>query len=837
MVFLYLCKGTLCKYIAKQLDKMKICGKAVAVLLFFVALSPAAAQNGTGVPIDPLYRTGQLPNGFTYYIRENHFPAGDTHVVLVQKPGGPAVYHQVWETPSGAPEGIDALTEFLKEQLITNPGQYRPHLQGIIIIGTLNADSVEARIRSRLGALPASVDVLQAQELTPSIGKAMEAKMFTAKPLPAQWPEGYPTVRLTYRFPSLSKEQRQGSGYYAMDFMRFALLYTAGHHFPFPMQVQANGEMVWQLQAPEDRLAPRFYQLAQACVRLASDGITPEALEEAKTAYLQQLDLDNRAAAHRTHTYYIEACTGNFIDGIPLPSAQWRYRFVSQLLPFITTQHQNRFIRGVMGSTPPVPSVEYPATAADSLIYPRMQANPEALRETRALLAARVEKLMFPLDETLLDDLTANILDIDLQLQLDSLGRHRVVKKLTADSLQKLYRKALSSRLPAPPQALSGAVVAAMERGTIERGFRTKMEGVTLWQLSGGSFVYLWPDSLNCGQVYFAAVERNPQAVGSLLVQEPFSPLENSPLEWKLAPEGYLLQGSTTPAGLRDFVAQASAQIRRLTTLPQVAGGLEKQRQHSRAAARGLSRSVLLDTLGRLVFESPDVQTSSYPRAFDYVFTGDICTDSLQLYIEEYLASLPAEAPLFAPAEFPADGMRRGNYQKEILFPNLAQENKYALVYTGVCPYTQEQYVLLQLLQQLVYDASGGAVRVEAVLDPDPIGHYLLYIGYAVNQADAAYNCHYIEQILVDLTAYGPTASQLQKARHTLRVRHKEQLTDARFHRDVLRQYARTGRDFLTRYLEVLQRQETATVRDFVRQIMEYGNSVRVTLDGATKSY
>jgi len=46
--------------------------------------------------------------------------------------------------------------------------------------------------------------------------------------------------------------------------------------------------------------------------------------------------------------------------------------------------------------------------------------------------------------------------------------------------------------------------------------------------------------------------------------------------------------------------------------------------------------------------------------------------------------------------------------------------------------------------------------------------------------------------------------------------------------------YSRSGRDFVTGYAGTLQHTDIAMVRDFVRQIMEYGNTSRVVLSGAT---
>lgn len=57
------------------------------MLLFLLAVLPAAAQYNSEIPTDPDVRIGTLPNGFTYYIRKNVEPKGRAIFYLVSKAG------------------------------------------------------------------------------------------------------------------------------------------------------------------------------------------------------------------------------------------------------------------------------------------------------------------------------------------------------------------------------------------------------------------------------------------------------------------------------------------------------------------------------------------------------------------------------------------------------------------------------------------------------------------------------------------------------------------------------------------------------------------------------
>jgi hypothetical protein len=91
-----------------------------------------------------------------------------------------------------------------------------------------------------------------------------------------------------------------------------------------------------------------------------------------------------------------------------------------------------------------------------------------------------------------------------------------------------------------------------------------------------------------------------------------------------------------------------------------------------------------------------------------------------------------------------------------------------------------------------------------------------------------------LEQTLANLAAFGPTQQSLEKAKHALLASYKENMFNAAWHARMLVLYSCSNRDFVTGYEITLQQTDRAMVRDFVRQIMEFGNSATVVLSGAT---
>lgn len=819
---------------------MKLRSLLILILYAMQIAVSASAATAEVVPYDSRFRTGRLPNGITYYIQTNDLPRGQMHFQMVQKPDREPFFRRILTPPSSVEEGVAMLVRALQEQRVTSPGKYRPHLLGLILVGPFHADTALAVISRELALLPASVDVMQAQEVPQGIDSTLAARVFSAKPLPPLFQDGYPRIEISFPIPVLPKEMRSGGGYYVMDFMRRVMEYAAAQPLDYPSCVYSGKDFIWATQPHPDSLTGSFRELARQCVQLARYGITEQVLSQARESYLKQEEWRYRNRNTLTNDYYVQECICHFFDGISLSTPDWRYRFVNEMSAYITTDHVNRFIKGVLFSSPPEITLYKAANATDSLMQP-VSFQPGELLEERDRLMGELSCMLFPFEDTLLTELTARILDIDLRLQLDSLERSQMIPVVTPDSLGHLFRQvwhdpgqtSCQASGQAFPEHKSSRYAGLPDRGKVERQMNTAHSGVFVWQLSGGSLLYVRPDTLLRGKVCFAAVERDPAFFMPFVPREVFRK-GSGPLLWKPTTQGLLLYNTTTPDSLRSFIEGAARQTGWLVLDSTAVKNLWHEREKQTLTARDLSRNILLDTLKSLLYDKETAESPHSPRGFDFVCTGDVCPDSLLAVAEEFLAGIP-NRDIRARGPLPqGEGIRRGLHDQTISFPNPASESKTARLYSGPCPYTLEQYVLLQMLERLVLQATDHAASVQSSLEYYPRGHYFLYIGFSSYAPDFAYNEHRLEQILANLAAYGPSADQLEQARHSLLMEYQAQLANPLFHCRMLVSYSRSGRDFITGYAGTLQQTDTAMLRDFVRQIMEYGNAARVVLSGAT---
>ncbi|HHV40053.1 MAG: hypothetical protein RBR62_04065 [Bacteroidales bacterium] len=806
----------------------------VALAFLIVGANCCPAQGATVVSQDSRFRTGRLPNGLMYYIQENDLPVGQMHFALVQKPIRKPFYEEVLNTSDlvGVNDGIVALERTLKELLIMSPGTYRPHLTGVFLTGTFQADSAEAFLQRRLGTLPPTVEVMRAQEIPQGTDSAFITKSFLAKPLPPDLQKGYPQVAIAFPLPPLPREMRAESEFFVMDFLKFVMKYAATQPLKHPIQVRAETHMVWEAHVHPDSLTATFHTMSAECLRLARNGVSQEVFDAARKQYLRDEWYRFEKSKVRTNRQFAREYVRHFFDGMPAAEAAWRYGFVSRMVPYVTLRHVNQYVKGVLLASEPNFTFSPAMDAADSLVTP-VKYLPSFLQEERARLEEELTGISFPFEEALLMELSEQILDIDLRLQLDSLERSRVVPVIDADSLEQLY--GTLKNIPQGPftPSVKADVLSEVRAGEIVHTALEAHRGVTVWELSGGSHFYVRPDTLQPGTVCFMAKEKAPEVCVPFVPQDIFHK-SAGPLLWKQTTQGLLLFGNTTTDSLQTFLQQAAVQIENILENPSYIQSMQQEREKYIQAGRNLSRNILLDSLRAMLFENRLASCASAPKGFDFICTGDIPIDSLEQWVQSFLGGMPAPVA-FSLEDAPEEvGMRKGMYEQTISFPNPAQESKAVQVYSGPCPYTLEQYVLLQVLEKLVQQGTDGAVYVQTVLEYYPRGHYILYTGFSSDARDLAYNRHRLEQTLANLAAFGPTQQSLEKAKHALLASYKENMFNAAWHARMLVLYSCSNRDFVTGYENTLQQTDRAMVRDFVRQIMEFGNSATVVLSGAT---
>lgn len=801
----------------------------LAIFVPFLGMS----QGVKPLPVDARIKTGTLPNGFTYYIRANNMPKGQTHYLLVQKPVKEPFFHCVADTANSYKDGLAQMYRALREQRVYTPNKYRPHLQGVFVVGDVVPDSVEVWLKKQWADLPASVDVLQAQEVPTDPGNRVAGKVFSSKPLPPVLQDGFSTVRMGYPLPLLSRDQRASAEYFVMQFFRYVVQYALRQEVPQATTYYSGDSLFVEMKSSPESTGTTFFDLVRQATPVIRKGISPAQLAQAKTLFLAEAGWEFQNSTVYSNAVHIDNCIQHFLTGMPLPSATWQYQFYTRMIPFVSLQHVNQYVQGTLTYHTPRMEVRQPAVQADSLCVENT-VDQQTLQLERDRVAARLNQLLFPFDESEFMELTIQLTNIDLRLYLDSLVHATVIRIPNADSLSLLYKKALSQ--PAPQSAVRVDSFPAVASGRIARQTPLPIPSAYAWQLTGGGLAYIWPDTLLRGEIRFAAVERDKFTVFPFLPNETPRP-GNGPLSWQLTPNGMLLKGTTNPLELRSFLHSAAIQLTRLMEGPAEIDALWQLRNQQAEAAQTLSRTKLLDTLQVLLFEDTTTPKPAVPSGFDFIITGDIQPDSLALYMEQYLAGMGGDkhTPLKAVEALPGEGIRKGIGQRVVLYPNPAEENKLARVYTGACPYTLEQFVLMQLLEEIVREATSGTVFVKAALEAQPRGHYYVYCGYSVLAWEAAYNEHLLDQVFVDLAVHGPSESQLKNAQHTLEVRYEEQFHNPDFQQEILLGYSQSGKDFLTGYAERVQQTDAATLRDFVRQILEYGNRAQVDLFGATK--
>ena len=224
---------------------------------------------------------------------------------------------------------------------------------------------------------------------------------------------------------------------------------------------------------------------------------------------------------------------------------------------------------------------------------------------------------------------------------------------------------------------------------------------------------------------------------------------------------------------------------------------------------------------------------------FTFVFVGNIDTDSIRPLIETYIASLPATHRKESMA---ANNMhlRKGNHRNLFTRQMETPTASIAAFYSGDMPYTPENITLMNALSQvldIVYTAEvrekeGGTygVGVSGGLDLYPYEEACLQIVFDTDPGRYGQMQDIVLEEARKIADNGPKAEDLEKVKEFMLKKHKENLKENGYWLNVLKEYYDSGKDLDTRFEEFVSGLTPAQVRQFAKDLMSQNNLTEVIM-------
>lgn len=228
---------------------------------------------------------------------------------------------------------------------------YGPDLQAIVVVGDIDVDKMEQKVKTLFGKIPARKNrgerpmygLLDNKEPIIAFARDKEAQSSV--------------IQIQFKHPAVTNEVRLSAAGYLKAVMDNIISTIFSYriqeqvqnpnanflnsYFYYDHRTKATDLAIAAIVAKEGKEREAFTDLLSEIQKVIQHGFTNSELERAKTdilnSYEKSYNERNNIQNQRLAQEYIR----NYIDAEPIPGIEWEYEFVKQVLPMLTNQAIN----------------------------------------------------------------------------------------------------------------------------------------------------------------------------------------------------------------------------------------------------------------------------------------------------------------------------------------------------------------------------------------------------------------------------------------------------------------------------------------------------------------
>ena len=718
---------------------------------------------------------------------------------------------------------------------------YRPDQQGIVVVGDIDVDAVEAKIKDIFGTIAKPVNPAERYYVQVEENDAPIVVLATDKEYP------YAQSFLFWKHNAYPDELKGDMNYliyqYALgmaDLMLNERLqeFTKLPEPPFMMAQFAADEDFFIAKTmksymgivvcDENKLENAIATVWREMLRAKRNGFTASEYERARSEYLSQVESSYNAREKKNSASFCREYVRHFIDREPIMGIENEFTLAQQLAPNIPVEVVNQLF-GQM--------VE------------------EGKNIVLACMLPEKEGVTYPTNEEMKNMLAS------------------VAAETIEPYQDEVSNEPLMSELP--------------KAGKIKKTENAPF-GYAKYILSNGATVYVKPTDFNKDQIIMRAFSAGGT---SLYPESEAINLKNV----SVFTEGGVGNFSTTAltkalagkqVGVTPYInvyeegLRANSTPKELETMMQLvylwftahrtdedAFASWKNRTYAQLVNQEAQpMSAFQDTLFKVLYngnprQSPmkaaDLDKVDYSRImeiakerfanasdFTFTITGAFDIDQIRPLIEQYIASLPGKGQSEKANEVLnwATGHNDNVFEKKMEVPMAIV----LYMETGKGHYDLKNDLTMELAHQIldiiyteeIREKEGGTYGVSTsggynVL-PETTDEYIQIV-YQTSPEDYKRLNKRIEELLDEFAQNGPSEANLQKVKDYMHKTHQENLRQNNFYANIIREYVKYGVDGLTGYDDVLDSITAAEVAKAVKDLLSQGNLTRVIMYGTTE--
>lgn len=718
---------------------------------------------------------------------------------------------------------------------------YRPDLQGIIIVGDVDVDAVEKRIKEMWQDIPKPENAAERVFFTVEDNKEPLVAVASDKEAPRN------ILSVMFKHDPMPAEQKNTqigllmAGINDMISMMLNNRYeelTQKANAPFMGASAGYGEYVisqtkdafgLNLMFKEGEWKEGLDALMAVANSAREFGFTASEYERAKAEYLSQLENAYNEKDKVKNKEYVNEYLNHFLKSEPTPGIDTEYAMLSQVLPQLPLEQINMIMKQYI--------------------------TPENI--AIMMMGAEKEGQSFPTKEDVL------------------------VAFNTANAAPAIAYEDKASNEPLLAVLPKAGKVKKVKQGEYE---------TTVWTLSNGAKVIFKPTEFKKDQIVMMAFSPggtsllpesdliNTKVIGDVISLGGVGAFSSTDLNKALA--GKRVSVSPYIGGISEGI-EASCAPKDLETMLQLSYLYFTAPRKDEEAFQSWKKrtATILDNMGsnpQVVFsdsltatmydhsplkkriEPSDLEKVSYDRIlqiqqerfanagdFTFVFVGNINPEEAKPMIEQYVASLPAKGKKESFKEVEpliAKGTIENRFTTPMATPKVSVYN----ILSGVMDYNLENNLKMNMLKQImdivytetIREQEGGTygVGTQATLKINPKGQFLFLYGFDTGEEkrERLEKRAYEEFALI--AEKGPDAEAFNKVKEYMLKKNAEDVMENNYWMNVITMKERFNQDEYTGYTEVINSLTPEAIREFAGQLLKAGNRIEVVCTGVQQN-
>lgn len=746
----------------------------------------------------------------------NCFPIGNMDVVLNFKPQTLRDYYEAW---------------------------YRPDLQGIIVVGDIDVDIVEGKIKKLFADIPAQPNA--PERIYYPVNDNVEPIIFIGQD------KEQPNIQvlLFNKHEAVPNESKGTMDYMILGYLKGLIsdmfnarlneirqsanppfVYAGGYDSDF-FVAKTKDAFTGYVICKEDNIEEGFATLLREIERARRFGFTESEYNRARAEYLRQVESKYNERDKEKNSNYTSTYVRNFLDNEPMPGIENTYAILNQIASMI------------------------PVEAVNQLFPTLVTGNNQVI----ALFGPEKEGLVLPTKDAFIN----------------------IINKVKAEELtayeDKVSDEPLIAQLPTP--------------GKIVSEKKNDIFGSTLLTLSNGVKVIVKPTDFKADEIRMAGTSfggsslypvseavniMNLNSVISAGGVGNFSPVNLEKVlagkkAWASASVNQLTEEVSGSCSPKDFETMLQLAYLSFTAPRKDEEAFNSFKNRTKAALQNQELQpmiALIDSITSSIYmnhpraqrmKSFMVDQIDYDKImemykdrfkdasdFTFTFVGNINLEEAKPLIEQYLGSLPSinRKETFADVKLIA---RKGTYKNKFIKEQENPKASNVVYYHGTCPYTVKNTVLMSMTHQIlnliytekVREDEGGTygVSVSGNLSKYPHEEFALEIFFETAPSKRDKLMEIIFGEVQNLAKEGPSDTNLNKVKEYMLKKHAENLKENSYWMGAINAYVKNGVDTVDGYEGLINSISKEDIRKFTNDLfVKQKNEIEISMISPEKN-